>query len=104
MVSLNTAAGIYTKAASQIAEPSKAPFLGATTPSVSFAELVQGGAQTSLNIMRGSEGISASALQGKADMADVVTAVAQAEITLQTVMSIRDRMVNAWQEMMRMPI
>ncbi len=35
---------------------------------------------------------------------DVVQAVSNAELTLQTVVAVRDRVVNAYQEIMRMPI
>jgi flagellar hook-basal body complex protein FliE len=35
---------------------------------------------------------------------DVVTAVSNAEMTLQTVVAVRDRVLNAYQEIMRMPI
>lgn len=53
---------------------------------------------------RTSEAISVQAISGKADLQDVVEAVNAAEISLQTVVSIRDRMVSAYQEIMRMPI
>ena len=41
---------------------------------------------------------------GKADVVDVVTAVAEAELTVQTIVSVRDRMISAYQEILRMPI
>jgi flagellar hook-basal body complex protein FliE len=41
---------------------------------------------------------------GKAELVDVVTAVANAETTLETVISLRDRVITAYQEIMRMPI
>ena len=41
---------------------------------------------------------------GKAEIVDVVTAVAEAELTVQTIVSVRDRMLSAYQEIMRMPI
>ncbi len=41
---------------------------------------------------------------GKANMVDVVTAVAETEVAVETLVSIRDRMINAYQEIMRMPI
>jgi flagellar hook-basal body complex protein FliE len=40
----------------------------------------------------------------EADLTEVVQAVTSAEVTLQTVVSIRDRLVSAFQEIMRMPI
>ena len=41
---------------------------------------------------------------GKADLVDVVTAVAAAEATLETVVSVRDQVIKAYQEILRMPI
>lgn len=41
---------------------------------------------------------------GRADLVDVVTAVAAAEATLETVVSVRDQVVKAYQDILRMPI
>ena len=41
---------------------------------------------------------------GQGDIVDVVTAIAAAETQLQTVMAVRDQVINAYQEIMRMPI
>lgn len=51
-----------------------------------------------------SERVTIGAMTGKADVSEVVMAVSQAEIALQTVVSIRDRVVSAYQEILRMPI
>jgi flagellar hook-basal body complex protein FliE len=39
-----------------------------------------------------------------ADLTDVVTAIARAELALQTTVAVRDRVVQAYQDIMRMPI
>jgi len=44
------------------------------------------------------------AIGGHGNLTDVVTALAQAELTLQTATSVRDRVVQAYQEIIRMPI
>lgn len=41
---------------------------------------------------------------GKGDLIDVVTAVADSEVTVQTLVSVRDKMISAYEEIMRMPI
>ncbi|MCG8442290.1 MAG: flagellar hook-basal body complex protein FliE [Caulobacterales bacterium] len=41
---------------------------------------------------------------GEAPIIDVVTAVSAAELTLETVVAVRDEVVRAYQEIMRMPI
>jgi flagellar hook-basal body complex protein FliE len=41
---------------------------------------------------------------GQADIVDVVTAIAAAETQLQTVLAVRDQVIQAYQEILRMPI
>jgi flagellar hook-basal body complex protein FliE len=43
-------------------------------------------------------------MTGEADLRDVVAAVNNAEVTLQTVMAIRDKVVDAYTQILRMPI
>jgi len=44
------------------------------------------------------------ALKGGGNLTDVVTALSHAEMTLQTATAIRDRVVQAYQDIMKMPI
>jgi flagellar hook-basal body complex protein FliE len=71
---------------------------------VSFSSLVKNAALDSLSTLRGGEKASAEAVTGDASMTDVVEAVTAAELTLQTVVAVRDRMMSAYQEIMRMPV
>ncbi|KQO66135.1 flagellar hook-basal body protein FliE [Methylobacterium sp. Leaf465] len=41
---------------------------------------------------------------GKANVVDVVTAVAESETALQTLVAVRDRVISAYEEIMRMQI
>lgn len=41
---------------------------------------------------------------GKADIVDVATAVAETEVAIETLVSVRDRVIQAYEEIMRMPI
>ena len=41
---------------------------------------------------------------GKADVIDVVTAVSETEMALDTMVSMRDKVIQAYEEIMRMPI
>ena len=43
-------------------------------------------------------------VQGKADMVDVVTAVAEIETAIETLVAVRDRVIAAYEEIMRMPV
>src|SRR5262245_17938227 len=41
---------------------------------------------------------------GKANIVDVVTAVSETEVAVEAMVSVRDRMIQAYEEIMRMPI
>lgn len=71
---------------------------------VSFSDFLQKKASDVLDTMKASETTSAQAVTGEADLTDVVQAVTSAEVTLQTVVALRDRLVAAYQDIMRMPI
>lgn len=70
----------------------------------SFADLMKAGVEELVETQKKSEALSAKAVEGKADLNDVVRAVTEAEVTLQTVIAVRDKMISAYQEIMRMPI
>jgi flagellar hook-basal body complex protein FliE len=73
-------------------------------PGKSFADLVGEAARNAIDAGQKSEKLTAMGIAGKADLTEVVTAVTNAEITLKTVLSIRDRVIQAYQEIARMPI
>lgn len=77
---------------------------GASGGGPKFADFLKEKAQDSVDTLRKSEEVSAKAITGEADLTDVVQAVTSAELTLQTVVGVRDRMISAYQEIMRMPI
>jgi flagellar hook-basal body complex protein FliE len=54
--------------------------------------------------VRGAESLTNAAATGQAEMIDVVTAVAAAEVQLETVIAVRDQVIRAYQEILRMPI
>ena len=73
-------------------------------PGKSFSQFVGESLNEAMNTGKQAENMSAQAIAGKADLTDVVTAVTNAEVTLQTVVAIRDKVVTAYQEIARMPI
>lgn len=70
----------------------------------SFGDMLKNAAAESIKTMRAGETASARAVTGEASLPEVVQAVNAAELTLQTVVAIRDRVIGAYQEIMRMPI
>lgn len=76
--------------------------LDAATPA--FSNLLAQTVTDAIDANRTGESVSIHAASGRANLQDVVEAVNAAEISLQTVVSIRDRVMSAYQEIMRMPI
>lgn len=70
----------------------------------SFADLVGNAIKEATEIQRKASSIEMQAMVGKVDLADLVTAVSSAELTLNTVVAVRDRVINAYQDIMRMAI
>lgn len=70
----------------------------------SFAELLKDTAQGAVDVGKAGEQQSIAAVTKQAELADIITAVSNAEVTLQTVVAVRDRVITAYQEIMRMPM
>ncbi len=51
-----------------------------------------------------SETIAAAAMTGKADPHALVQALAQTELAVETAVTVRDKVVEAYQEILRMPV
>ncbi|MBD3849534.1 flagellar hook-basal body complex protein FliE [Bosea sp. OAE752] len=47
---------------------------------------------------------TASVAAGRADVVDVVTAVAESETAIETLVAVRDRVIAAYEDIMRMPV
>ena len=69
-----------------------------------FASVLRETTEAAMETLREGEAATLRAAAGKADITEVVTAVSQAEITLQTVVAVRDRVIQAYQDILRMPI
>lgn len=69
-----------------------------------FAQAVNNKIGSTINTIRNAENTVAKSLVNQADITDVVNAATSAEVTLRTVMEIRNKMVAAYQEILRMPI
>ncbi len=69
-----------------------------------FGALLRAGLDQAVDTQYKSEKVSAQAVMGKASMTDVVQAVNDAEMTLQTVIAVRDKIIDAYQRIMQMPI
>lgn len=69
-----------------------------------FAGMVESMVTDASTSLRTAEAESAKQVAGKGDLIDVVTAIGAAETALDTVVAVRDRVVNAYSDIMRMQI
>jgi flagellar hook-basal body complex protein FliE len=69
-----------------------------------FADMVRRAVDDVVDAQKAAERQAAQGVEGKADLSGVVAAVAEAEVTLQAVVAVRDRVIEAYKDIMRMPI
>ena len=78
---------------------------GAAPASVGdFSDFLSGAIKDSIGTMNKGEQAATAQLAGKANIVDVVNSVNAAELTLDTVVAVRDKVVAAYQSIMNMPI
>ena len=70
----------------------------------SFADLLASAVNDAVQAGQAAETATVQATAGQGSLTDIVTAVTNAEITLQTVVAVRDKVIDAYQEIVRMPI
>lgn len=70
----------------------------------SFSSMLKDAATNAVDSVKQSEQASKQAIAGKTDIREVVNAVSNAELTLETVVAVRDKVINAYNEILRMPI
>ncbi len=71
---------------------------------IDFGAMVKNAVADAAGSLKVAETQSFAAATGKADIVNVVTSIAAAESTLETVMAVRDQVIQAYQEILRMPI
>ena len=96
------AAGAYAATQSLLGTPSKPG--GTPATGADFSSLIQGAVSGVAQSGKAAEAQAIAAAAGKADIVDVVTAVAESEAALETLVAVRDRVIAAYEEIMRMPI
>ncbi len=101
MANISQAANAYS--ATALNAVNKIAGAGSATDSAggsAFGDLVKQGLQTAIDAQHKSEKVSGAALAGKADMTDVLQAVTSAEMALNTVLAVRDKVVQAYTSIM----
>lgn len=69
-----------------------------------FQDMVKDSISSVVNISKNSEAMTLQGIQGKADIQDVVLAIANAETALNTVVAVRDTAIKAYQTIIQMQV
>jgi flagellar hook-basal body complex protein FliE len=88
----------------QGASAASAAGAAAQAPGTSFSDFLSGAVKDSIATMKQGEQAATAQVSGKANIVDVVNSVNAAELTLDTVVAVRDKVVAAYQSIMSMPI
>jgi len=102
--SISAAINAYKSAATSADRSSGASEASQAAPTEDFGSLVRDAIDEAVRIGNRSEEMSIKGVNNQADLNDVVTAVSEAEVTLETVKAIRDKVIDAYQQVIRMPI
>jgi flagellar hook-basal body complex protein FliE len=70
----------------------------------SFGDILKSATQSTIDAQKTSEKASADAVLGKADLTDVVSAVNNAEVSLNMFLAVRDKMIDAYNQIQRTQI
>jgi flagellar hook-basal body complex protein FliE len=106
MTTPSAAAGAYS-ALARLADPSAAlgKAAGDGDSGQSFGAMLKEAIGSVLETGRKSDTqTQAMAAGGKSNIVDVVTAVSETEVAVETLVSVRDKVIAAYEEIMRMPI
>jgi flagellar hook-basal body complex protein FliE len=95
-----TGAAAYAAAQSASPSGSQAP----ATASDSFGTVLQNAMTGLSNLGQDADTKSVQAMTGSGSLTDVVMAVSKAEMALQASVAVRDKMVSAYQDIMRMTV
>jgi flagellar hook-basal body complex protein FliE len=106
LTTINNAISAYNSAARSFAtgDSDNSGESAATGAGSDFASLLRAGAKNAIDSGKKSEEMAKQAIAGKADVRDVVAAVNNAELTLQTVVAVRDKVIGAYSDILKMPI
>jgi flagellar hook-basal body complex protein FliE len=70
----------------------------------SFSALVKDAVGSVLDAGKKSDAQTLAMTSGKANVMDVVTAVAETDVAVSTLVSVRDRVIQSYEDIMKMPI
>src|ERR1043165_2851092 len=103
MASPISAASAYAKLA-QLANPSASLGKSGDSAGPAFGQMVKQAIGSVVEAGKKSDAQSQAMAAGKSNIVDVVTAVTETEVAIEAMVSVRDKVIQAYEEIMRMPI
>ncbi len=103
VIPVNQAINAYTNAANNLAQQGMGG-ADATSSGPSFGDFLSDAVESAVQTGHTAESVSAKALVHQASANDVVVAMTNFEMTMQEVTKIRDQVVSAYQDILKMPI
>ena len=104
MTSPTAAAGAYASISNLVGGASGLGAGAATPKTGGFGDMLEQVVSGFAEQGRQADSKAMAAIQGKGEVVDVVTAIAESELALDTLVSVRDKVIAAYEEIMRMPI
>jgi flagellar hook-basal body complex protein FliE len=94
------------QALSKLGESAASSATGAAnaTPGAGFGDFLTSAMKDAAGTIQSGEQMATQQVAGKGNIVDVVQAVNSAELTLDTVVAVRDKVIAAYQSIMQMPI
>ena len=104
MAAIPAAAAAAYQSIAKIGADASAASRAATPVQANFTDFLSDAIKDGVQTMKQGEQMATQQVAGNANIVDVVNAVNAAEITLDTVVAVRDKVVQAYQSIMNMPI
>jgi len=83
---------------------SSSPLSGGEESGTSFTSMLKQAMGAVTEAGQKAEAQTRAVAAGKANMVDVVTAVSETEVAIEAVVAVRDKIIAAYQDIMKMPI
>lgn len=100
----NAAYGQMQKLVSNPIKPALNPAADAAAQTPDFGKLVAESVQSVVDTGRKSDNMSMDMVNGNANVVDVVTAVSKTELAIDSLVTVRDKVISAYEQVMSMPI
>ena len=105
-IPFNAVASAYSNASKLIGDSAKSSpgAAGKGAQGTDFGKILSDQLQGVMDAGKKSDQMSLDMVNGKANVVDVVTAISQTQLAMESMVAVRDKVISAYEEIMRMPI